>query len=92
MPSARQGRIGSGGVSSVDVARLASSSDHLDRNLVFDAREAAGKKAAPCLSVKEVRRSVRQLLHEELQSNALRHLCDCAMRLKRRKQAAGFYH
>jgi len=75
------------------VAGLASSSNaHVDSDLVFDAREAAGKKVSPCLSVQEVRYIVGQLLHEELQTNTLTHLCDRATRLNRRKQAARFYH
>ena len=47
---------------------------------------------SPCLSVQEVRYIVGQLLHEELQTNTLTHLCDRATRLNRRKQAARFYH
>jgi hypothetical protein len=48
MPSACQGRIGLGGVSSANVARLASSSNaHLDRDMVLDAREAAGGRRSP---------------------------------------------
>jgi len=44
------------------------------------------------LSVQELRFIIGQLLHEELQSNTLAHLCDQATRLNRRKQAARFYH
>ena len=47
---------------------------------------------SPCLSLQEVRYIVGQLLHEELQTNTLTHLCDQATRLNRRKQAARFYH
>jgi hypothetical protein len=39
-----------------------------------------------------VRQIIGQLLHEELQSNTLAHLCAQATRLNRRKQAARFYH
>jgi hypothetical protein len=39
-----------------------------------------------------VRQIVGQLLHEELQTNTLVHLCRNATRLNRRKQAARFYH
>ena len=35
---------------------------------------------------------IGQLLHEELQTNTLAHLCDRATRLNRRKQGARFYH
>ena len=45
MSSAGQGRIGLGAVSSSDVEGLASSSDaYVDRDVVLDAREAAGGK------------------------------------------------
>jgi hypothetical protein len=48
-----------------------------------------GTPSSPlCLSVQEVRYIVGQLLHEELQANTLRHLCDHATRLNRRKQTA----
>ena len=47
---------------------------------------------APCLSVQEVRYIIGQLLHEELQTNTLAHLCNQVTRLNRRKQAAYFYH
>ncbi len=47
---------------------------------------------APCLSLPETRQIIGQLLHEELQTNTLQHLCDHATRLNRRKQAARFYH
>ena len=50
-----------------------------------------GEKAAPCLSVQELRTIIGELLHEELQSNTLSRLCDRATRLNRRKQAARFY-
>jgi hypothetical protein len=39
-----------------------------------------------------VRQIIGQLLHEELQTNTLVHLCERATRLNRRKQAARFYH
>jgi hypothetical protein len=39
-----------------------------------------------------VRYIIGQLLHEELQTNTLAHLCAQATRLNRRKQAARFYH
>jgi hypothetical protein len=34
---------------------------------------------------------IGQLLHEELQSNTINHLCRRATRLNRRKQTAYFY-
>lgn len=46
---------------------------------------------APCLSVPQLRWLIGQLLHEELQTNSLDHLCDHATRINRRKQAARFY-
>jgi hypothetical protein len=39
-----------------------------------------------------LRTIIGQLLHEELQSNTVAHLCDRATRLNRRKQAAYFYY
>jgi hypothetical protein len=35
---------------------------------------------------------IGQLLHEELQSNTLAHLCAGATRLNRRRQAVHFYY
>jgi hypothetical protein len=39
-----------------------------------------------------LRTIIGQLLHEELQSNTLRHLCARATRLNRRKEAARLYY
>lgn len=50
-----------------------------------------GKKSSPCLSVQDVRTIIGQLLHEELQSNTLKHLCDRATRLNRRRETARLY-
>jgi hypothetical protein len=41
--------------------------------------------------VQELRWIIGQLLYEELQTNSLAHLCDCATRLNRRKEQARFY-
>jgi hypothetical protein len=41
--------------------------------------------------LQELRWIIGQLLHEELQSNTLTHLCDNATRLNRRKEQARFY-
>jgi hypothetical protein len=41
--------------------------------------------------VQELRWIIGQLLHEELQSNTLKHLYDRATRLNRRKEQARFF-
>jgi DNA gyrase inhibitor GyrI len=42
--------------------------------------------------VQELRWIIGQLLHEELQSNTVAHLCERATRLNRRKEHARFFH
>jgi hypothetical protein len=42
--------------------------------------------------LQELRWIIGQLLHEELQSNTLKHLCDRATRLNRRKEQARFFY
>jgi hypothetical protein len=42
--------------------------------------------------VQELRWIIGQLLHEELQSNTVKHLCARATRLNRRKEQTRFYY
>ena len=55
-------------------------------------RSGGAKKKAPCLSLQELRWMIGQLLHDELQKNTVKDLCDRATRLNRRREQTRFYY